>query len=185
MTANLELSRLIEATRDKVFEIARLHHDRHGWERGARDEIQSILTAALQQVSAGLDRLRAPEVTGDTSDGYHTFNELYDYRKAFNALLFNEWAAQGIYDVHKSWRHSDGEPCFGGGWFIVSAQTPTGQVTNHYEASDWDLFHLLERERAEAWDGHTPAMALARLLTLAAVRQAAIVSPSTQTPEKV
>ena len=31
------------------------------------------------------------KVTGNTSDGYHTFNELYEFRKVFNAALFNEW----------------------------------------------------------------------------------------------
>ena len=78
---------------------------------------------------------------GQFSDGYHTFNELYEIRKAYNVALFNEWAQQqqasetefvhlGVprlipkYDVHKSWRHHDGELCFGGGWFIVMAILP-------------------------------------------------------------
>jgi hypothetical protein len=26
------------------------------------------------------------------SDTYHTFNELYEFRKVYNAALFNEWA---------------------------------------------------------------------------------------------
>jgi hypothetical protein len=107
------------------------------------------------------------EITGETSDGYHTFNELYAYRKAYNALLFNEWAARGLYDVHKSWRHSDGEPCFGGGWFIVVAQTPTGQISNYYQTDDWSLFQVPERERGAEWDGHTPQIALERLLMFA------------------
>lgn len=46
------------------------------------------------------------------SDGYHTFTELYDYRRAYNALLANEYAKQGLYNVHKSWRHNDGQECF-------------------------------------------------------------------------
>lgn len=33
----------------------------------------------------------------------------------------------------KSWRHHDGEKCFGGGWFIVTTRLPTGQVSNHYQ----------------------------------------------------
>lgn len=111
--------------------------------------------------------MTSAEITGETSDGHHTFNELYAYRKAYNALLFNEWASRGLYDVHKSERHSDGEACFGGGWFIVSAQTPAGQITNHYETADWELFNVASRERAAAWDGHTPAEALTRLLALA------------------
>lgn len=105
-------------------------------------------------------------VNGETSDGYHTFNELYAYRKAYNALLFNEWASRGLHGVHKSRFHSDGEACFGGGWFVVSAQTPAGQITNHYKDEDWALFNVPERDRAATWDGHTPADALKRLLAL-------------------
>lgn len=61
----------------------------------------------------------------EISDGYHTFNELYEFRKMYNAALFNEWGSQPHdtdtdikskkYHVHKSWRHHDGEMCFGGG----------------------------------------------------------------------
>jgi hypothetical protein len=127
-------------------------------------------------------RLSPVLVTGETSDGYHTFNELYGYRKAFNALLFNEWASRGLYDVHKSWHHSDGEPCFGGGWFIVVAQMPAGQVSNHYKAEDWPLFQVPERERGAEWDGHTPQIALTRLLLQAQDSQPAQVEqPSNHT----
>lgn len=113
-------------------------------------------------------KLSSEDKLGEFSDGYHTFNELYDFRKAYNALIFNEWSSQDKYGVHKSWRHSDGELCFGGGgWFVVSAQTPTGQITNHYKDTDWDLFKCEVRDKAEEWDGHTPQEALTRLLELA------------------
>lgn len=105
-------------------------------------------------------------VDENTSDGYHTFAELYHYRMLYNALLFNEWAARGVYDVHKSERHSDGELAFGGGWFVVSAQLPTGQVTNHYEMADWDRFHVPIRDTAAEWDGHTPQQAAERLAAM-------------------
>lgn len=95
--------------------------------------------------------------TGEVSDGYHTFNELYEYRLLYNASMFNELAKQGLYDVHKSKRHSDGEIPFGdSNWFIVMAELPTGQISNHYEMKDWDLFQIPEKEKANAWDGHTP-----------------------------
>lgn len=110
--------------------------------------------------------LEAIKVTGDTSDGYHTFNELYDYRRVYNAALFNEWASQGKYDVHKSWKHSDGEDCFGGGWFIVVAELPTGQVSNHYEAQYWDNFVIPSKDIANEYDGHTPKQALERIAEL-------------------
>ena len=93
---------------------------------------------------------------GEVSDGYHTFNELYEYRLLYNASFFNELAKQNLYNVHKSKKHSNGEDCFGGGWFIVMAELPTGQVSNHYELKDWDLFQVPEKEKANKWDEHTP-----------------------------
>lgn len=110
------------------------------------------------------------------SDGYHTYEELYEFRKMYNAALFNEWAgdynyAKGIneveYDVHKSWRHNDGELCFGGGWFVVMAMLPAGQITNHYKAEDWDLFRIPEEPTAKyAYDWHTSQDVLDRLRSL-------------------
>lgn len=112
----------------------------------------------------------------DLSDGYHTFDELYEFRKLYNAALFNEWAKSNItgkpvpypkFDVHKSWKHSDGEDCFGGGWFIVVAILPTGQISNHYKAQDWDLFNIPEAKKAKyEFDGHTPKDVIDRLRAL-------------------
>lgn len=107
------------------------------------------------------------EITGETSDGYHTFNELYEYRMVYNALVFNEWAQANKYDVHKSKRHHDGEECFGGGWFVVVAETPKGQISNHYENEYWGLFNVPSKEVANEYDGHTPQEALKRMRMLA------------------
>ena len=112
----------------------------------------------------------------ELSDGYHTFNELYDFRKQYNAALFNEWAKNGDgngnakYQVHKSLKHYDGELCFGGGWFIVVAILPCGQISNHYKMSDWNLFQVPITEKAEfEFDGHTPQDVLVRLASLNAL----------------
>ena len=125
-----------------------LNAKHRGWKEGAEAMAEHLMNIAK---------------AGDLSDGYHTFNELYDYRMIYNALLVNEYAKQGLYNCHKSKRHSDGEECFGGGWFIVSMTLPTGQVTNHYELKDWDKFKCEERERADKWDGHTPQEAFQRM----------------------
>lgn len=104
------------------------------------------------------------EDKGNISDGYHTFNELYEYRLLYNASMFNEFAKQGLYDVHKSKRHSDGTIPFGdGNWFIVQAELPTGQISNHYEMKDWELFDVPEKEKANHYDGHTPQDVAKRL----------------------
>jgi hypothetical protein len=135
--------------------------------------------ARLQE---GISRL-PEEIKGSISDGYHTFDELYEFRKVYNAALFNEWANNKVvqvdngditfniskpkYHVHKSWKHNDGELCFGGGWFIVVALLPTGQISNHYEAKDWDLFKIPEVEKALfEFDGHTGKDVVERLKQL-------------------
>ena len=129
------------------------------------------------------------------SDGYHTFDELYEFRKMYNAVLFNEWSKNYMqqyntykdidkdklhpeiklmlknlkanYNVHKSWKHHDGEECFGGGWFIVSAMLPTGLISNHYKMEDWGLFKVPEVEKAlYEFDEHTGADVLQRLKDL-------------------
>lgn len=107
---------------------------------------------------------------GALSDGYHTFSELYDFRKVYNAALFNEWAALNKYDVHKATRHyGDTTPCFGGGWFIVVAILPTGQISNHYEMKDWDLFKVPAVDEAKyQFDFHTPQDVIERLHNLLA-----------------
>ena len=105
-----------------------------------------------------------PKDMGKVSDGYHTFNELYEYRMLYNAALFNEFAKQGLYDVHKSRKHSDGEYPFGdSNWFIVMAELPTGQISNHYEMKDWDKFQIPEKPLANKWDEHSPKDVVDRL----------------------
>lgn len=97
------------------------------------------------------------------ADEHHTMDELYEYRMLYNAHAANLWAIHGTHFVAKSWRHSDGEECFGGGWFVVVAHVGYGQISNHYEAKHWDLFQVPEMDRAPEWDGHTPAEAAQRL----------------------
>lgn len=111
-----------------------------------------------------LEKLEDVDDKGNISDGYHTFNELYEYRLLYNASMFNELAKQGLYDVHKSKRHSDGTIPFGDeNWFIVQAELPTGQISNHYEMKEWDLFNIPEKEKANTYDGHTPQDVAKRL----------------------
>ena len=114
------------------------------------------------------DTARRLADAGLLADEHHSTAELYDYRMVYNALLFNEWARAGKYDVHKSWAHSDGELCFGGGWFIVCATTPHGLVSNHYHEQYWDMFDCEHHDLPVEYDGHTPQEALSRLMDTAA-----------------
>ena len=98
---------------------------------------------------------------GEVSDGYHTFNGLYYQRMVLFATLVKQ-------NKDKSWksvRHEDGELCFGGGWFIVGIDTPSGSYTYHYEDNFWSMFDCQELPVAKHWDGHTDKDVW-RLLTL-------------------
>lgn len=151
---NLNMNKYIDAERLKA-EIDNLESF------SCISEEEDGFYSAISRINGIIDSLQQEETDmGEVSDGYHTFNELYYYRMLYNAAFFNllpkEW-------VHKSKRHHTGEECFGGGWFIVMANLPTGQISNHYELKDWDLFKVPEKEFADEWDGHTPQEAAKRI----------------------
>lgn len=105
--------------------------------------------------------------TDNISDGYHTFGELYDHRRALTAVLAMAAATAG-----DSWRskahHPDDDPMFEGGYFIVGIELPTGTITYHYKLHHWDDFKdVPELPYAPKWDGATPADTVTRLLALA------------------
>lgn len=106
------------------------------------------------------------EGIGAVSDGYHTFDGLYYQRMILFAALVKAYKGR----AWKSYRHEDGELCFGGGWFIVGIDTPEGSYTYHYRNQYFDLFDCEELPAAKHWDGHTEKDAT-RLLSLPDVRE--------------
>lgn len=139
-----------------LVEIKKLKKD--NGKDGRPSNVAEMIYSHILSLIASLQQ-EQPDM-GEVSDGYHTFNELYYYRMLYNAAFFNSLPKDW---VHKSKRHHAGEECFGGGWFIVMANLPTGQISNHYELKDWDLFKVPEKEFADEWDGHTPQEAADRL----------------------
>lgn len=117
--------------------------------------------ARWQAIADELNTTLASEVNGDTSDGYHTFNELYHHR----AVLFSVVVAANSSKAWKSKLHHDGTMY--DGMFIVGVDTPQGQATYHYDVEPyWDMFWCRELERAPEWDGHTPDDAIERIGSL-------------------
>nr|DAN18018.1 MAG TPA: putative cytoplasmic protein [Caudoviricetes sp.] len=97
-------------------------------------------------------------IDGETSDGYHTFNELYHHR----AVLFSVVVADFADKAWKAKAHHDGTMF--DGMFIVGIDTPDGQATYHYDIEPyWDIFRCKELDRAPEWDGHTPEQAIERI----------------------
>lgn len=87
---------------------------------------------------------------GDLSDGYHTYNELYDHRMVLFSIICNQ-------NTNISWKsklHEDGTMFED--YFIVGINTPDGQFTYHYHIDHWDKFNVKELEKASHYDGHTP-----------------------------
>ena len=109
------------------------------------------------------------KVTGSTSDGYHTFDELYEHRITLWIALCRTQTEH----CHKcddiSWRsklHSDGSSF--DGWFVLGLfYDPGEQMTYHLPMSRWDECDFAqELDRAPEFDGHTPADVLERIKKL-------------------
>lgn len=111
--------------------------------------------------------------TGLLSDGYHTFDELYDHRiTLFIALCktLDNWDYDGTsMRLPKPWRsktHHDGSSW--DGWFIMGIGKEKGeQISYHLPLSRWDETDFAETlDKAPEWDGHTPADVLERIKAL-------------------
>lgn len=101
------------------------------------------------------------KVDGNTSDGYHTFNELYHHRAVLTSVICN-----AIPQVcWKSKLHHDGTMY--DGMFIVGIDTPGGQASYHYDINPyWGWFRVPEMERSPEFDGHTSDDAIRRISNL-------------------
>jgi YD repeat-containing protein len=99
--------------------------------------------------------------TGSISDGYHTFDELYDHRHALYLAIL-KLHPEGSWISRK--HHDDTE---WEGWFIAGMTLPTGSITYHLPDSLWALALKTDvevLENAPEWDGHTPNDVVERLL---------------------
>ena len=103
-----------------------------------------------------VSKYNAPQ---DTSDGYHTFEELYEHRMALFSVICNTYRDK----AWKSKLHSDGSMY--DNYFIVGITTDEGDYTYHYHLDFWDRFQVKELEKAPEWDGHKPSD-YTRLFTL-------------------
>ena len=131
----------------------------------SKEELKSLAPKELWGV---IDNIKNANVVpipetgiGDLNDGYHTFNQLYFQRCILFAQIVND-------HKNRAWKtrcHEDGQPCFGGGWFLVTIDTPSGAYGYHFEDKHWDLFDCEELPKAKHWDGYTEKDVM-RLFTL-------------------
>lgn len=153
------LSSQIEELHRKADELRLVHVD---------DTSVGILFAAMGSMREAADIIESLrdrlKTVRETSDGYHTFNELYHHR----TVLFSVIVANHRDISWKSKLHHDGTMYED--MFIVGVDTPQGQATYHCDMEYWNIFWCKELERAPEWDGHTPDDAIERIGTLAAER---------------
>jgi hypothetical protein len=113
--------------------------------------------------------------SGKTSDGYHTFNELYRHRYVLFVGMARAYyvackdATPEATEAHLkqiiwcSKLHHDGTMFDDS--FIVGMSLSVGQVSYHLPIREWERVSKLLPvvDRAPEWDGHTPADVLDRL----------------------
>lgn len=114
-----------------------------------------------------------PNLTvGDVSDGYHTFNQLYEHRTALFAGIWHMFKD----DAWISKRHHDANFAMFDGMFLAGIQTPYGQVSYHCENEYWPYFDPKKEVLCPPeFDGHTPDDVSRRLRMTCANRTATVV----------
>ena len=97
---------------------------------------------------------------GEVSDGYHTFDELYNHRHLLFIALMRS-------NPEMSWRarvHEDGSMYEG--WFVAGMELSTGNISYHLPVEMWELLDfskITTMKNAPKFDGHTPNMVIERL----------------------
>lgn len=120
--------------------------------------------------------LKSIEDQVSISDGYHTFDELYDHRITLYIALckkYQDWVySPGLRTMHpngydkKVWRskkHADGSSY--DGWFILGIdRRKDRQITYHIPLKRWKETNFAQTlEKAPKYDGHTSQDVLKRL----------------------
>ena len=102
--------------------------------------------------------------TNKISDGYHTFEQLYEHRITLYIALCNMLRDCDNH-VWKSKKHSDGTEW--AGWFVLGIGDVSGeQITYHLPLSKWDQCYFTELDQAPEFDGHSSEDVLNRISKL-------------------
>jgi len=122
----------------------------------------------IDQVVAGLgDNIYIPGVgaieciVGTVSDGYHTFNELYEHRSLLFCAL-SQVNSEWCWKSKNHWIDGEVKPCHDG-WFVACIHLDAGQVSYHMQMEYWSSFRGVDLDRPPAHDGHTSSDVILRL----------------------
>lgn len=157
---------MVDFIKEKINELEELFGIKSGnWEE------QHVLTDEQAEIRKFFEKA-LKEALQQASDGYHTFDELYEHRAAlFTALCGILTLFEGSYeyspeDVWRSKQHSDGTMYEG--WFVAGISKKKGrQITYHFPLDKWNDFDFAQTlKRAPKFDGHTSSDVLERLKEL-------------------
>jgi hypothetical protein len=128
---------------------------------GRRPADKHMANAFLRCRDEARSAVREMGEIGDLSDGFHTFNELYEHRCALFIALMRSHPDT----AWRSRQHADGSGY--DGWWIGGMDLSNGTITYHLPDSEWAELDsapgLRTLERAPEWDGHTSADVVKRL----------------------
>lgn len=136
--------------------------------------MKKIILKKVESFHRILDPLSGEEMRVEcleASDGYHTFDELYDHRIELFIALCKQVRLWNESDPKEVWRsrshHAGGEPMYDG-WFVMGIEKKHGsQISYHLPLSRWDETDFAETlDNAPEWDGHTPQDVINRLKKL-------------------
>ena len=134
--------------------------------------IEYLREKLLSKVQKEVDKLGVGGLKGKLSDGYHTFDELYEHRIVLFITLCKILLHDPQYQtgqkshVCPSLQHSDGSSF--NGWFVMGIGKERGeQITYHLPMSKWDETDFAPTlDFAPNFDGHTSDDVLKRLSAL-------------------
>jgi hypothetical protein len=159
-----------------IKEIQKIQDERfEKWYEGlANPPTTSVVIKKLhERDKAIIEGVREEKITENTSDGYHTFKELYEHRIllfiALCRILRNDpqYQTGQKSEIWCSVLHSDGTKY--DDWFILGIGKEKGeQITYHLPARFWNEVceFAFVLDKAPEWDGHTSEDVLKRLSTI-------------------
>lgn len=135
------------------------------------DYLVKVMNAQIKERVQEIINTLPDEEKMKISDGYHTFEELYDHRHALwvNYLNQLEWLVDTAFagstetTSWKSKKNHAGEEWEG--WFLAGNGYEAGkQKSYHLPMKYWDMLNVIELEKAPDFDGHNSKDVEERLL---------------------
>lgn len=130
---------------------------------GVREAIIVKMNSSIKELKDTDDKFPV----GRISDGYHTFDELYEHRYVLwlslcKRLHYNEDC------VSKAWKSKkNGDGSGYEGYFILGwGHSDREQITYHLPVRYWDQAYFATEYEIHPYDGHTSADVLERLKQL-------------------